>query len=158
LCTFFSDGSFSSGSSDCPLGLPQASGFGHQAAATGGPGHLAGDLAATSDGSTSSGSNKPSPTLIALVAINGALLIALVVFGTLYFRQRRAAARTSRHKQLYTSLSVSGDPVFVAPTKLTQYEEKETPASDETPLTHGLTHGPYYDPHEPPSRPLSRMR
>ncbi|KAF7338704.1 RmlC-like cupin [Mycena sanguinolenta] len=155
VCTFFSDGSFSSGSSDCPQGLPQASGFGTQAAETGRP--LAGDLAAVSDSSTNNDSNKPSAVLIALVAINGALLIGLIVFGTLYFRQRSAAARTSRHKQLYTSLSASGDPVFVAPTKLTQYEEKEgyaaASAGDDTPLTHGLTHGPYYDPHEPATSP-----
>ncbi|KAF7334307.1 RmlC-like cupin [Mycena sanguinolenta] len=140
VCTFFSDGSFSSGSSDCPQGLPQASGFGTQAAETGRP--LAGDLAAVSDSSTSNDSNKPSAVLIALVAINGAL-------------------PNRPHR-----LRASGDPVFVAPTKLTQYEEKEgyeaASAGDDTPLTHGLTHGPYYDPHEPatspPSRPLSRLR
>ncbi|KAJ7235635.1 hypothetical protein B0H12DRAFT_1141390 [Mycena haematopus] len=167
LCAFFANGDFSSGSSTCPQGLPQASGFGATAAATG---HLAGDLAAVVDDSSSSSSGKPSPALIALLATNGVLLLGLIVFAALYFRKRRAAARVSRHKQLYTSLGASGDPIFTAPTKLTGYEEKErearaeagAEAEDEVPLTHGLSHGPYYDPHEPgsspPSRPLSRMR
>ncbi|KAF7362191.1 RmlC-like cupin [Mycena venus] len=239
LCAYFSDGSFSSGSSTCPAGLPQLPGFGQASTTTtgktsyptttthatynsasaasaysaaasmlsqymGGNGYPSGmpggmdayssllagyggqgfpsnipgmsgfpgfgaDLAAATDGSSSdgsSGSNKPSPALIALLAINGFLVVGLIVLGALYFRKRRAAARTSRHKQLYTSLSASGDPLFVAPTKLTQYEDKEghaaAAAGDETPLTHGLAHGPYYDPHEPssrtPSRPPSRLR
>ncbi|KAJ6520807.1 hypothetical protein DFH09DRAFT_1048263 [Mycena vulgaris] len=118
------------------------------------------------DDSHGGGSNKPSPAIIALLAINGVLLIGLVVLGALYIRKRRAAARTSRHKQLYTSISINGDPIFVAPEKPTQYEDEEghaaAGAGDETPLTHGLTHGPYYDPHEPgsrpPSRPSSRLR
>ncbi|KAF8175726.1 hypothetical protein K438DRAFT_1727633 [Mycena galopus ATCC 62051] len=35
VCTFFSDGSFSSGSSTCPAGLPQASGFGTSPSSSG---------------------------------------------------------------------------------------------------------------------------
>ncbi|KAJ7503374.1 hypothetical protein B0H11DRAFT_1853583 [Mycena galericulata] len=116
-------------------------------------------LAASDDSSTSGGSNKPSPALIALIAINGVLVVGLVILGALYFRKRRAVARMSRHKQLYTSISVSGDPIFVAPEKSSQYEDAEGHAiADNTPLTHGLSHGPYYDPHEPGSRPASRLR
>ncbi|KAJ7505641.1 hypothetical protein B0H11DRAFT_1850878 [Mycena galericulata] len=116
-------------------------------------------LAASDDSSTSEGSNKPSPALIALIAINGVLVVGLVILGVLYFRKRRAVARMSRHKQLYTSISVSGDPIFVAPEKPSQYEDAEGHAiADNTPLTHGLSHGPYYDPHEPGSRPASRLR
>ncbi|KAJ7683183.1 hypothetical protein B0H17DRAFT_1333334 [Mycena rosella] len=42
--------------------------------------------------------------------------------------------------------------------KVTQYEDTEGRAGDETPLAHGLAHEPYYDPHEPVSRPVSRQR
>ncbi|KAJ7770079.1 hypothetical protein B0H16DRAFT_1411208 [Mycena metata] len=123
--------------------------------------HSAGDLlaAAADDSNTGGGgSKKPSPALIALLAINGTLVVGLIVLGVLYFRKRNAANRVSPHKQLYTSVSVSGDPIFSAPSKLTQYEDDEGHrlAGDDTPLTHGLTHGPYYDPHEPGSRPSSR--
>ncbi|KAJ7122568.1 hypothetical protein C8R43DRAFT_1112030 [Mycena crocata] len=110
------------------------------------------------------GSKKPSTEIIALLAINGALVLGLIVLAGLYIRKRRAASRINRHKQLYTSLSVSGDPIFVAPKefKTTGYEDAEghaaAAAGDSTPLTHGLTHGPYYDPHEPGSRPPSRLR
>ncbi|KAJ7183538.1 RmlC-like cupin [Mycena filopes] len=106
------------------------------------------------------GGPTPSTALIALIAINGTLVLGLIVLGVLYFRKRRAANRVSRHKQLYTSISVSGDPLFVAPSKLSQYEDEEAhhaaAAGEDGPLTHGLTHGPYYDPHEPGSRPHSR--
>ncbi|KAJ7116726.1 hypothetical protein C8R44DRAFT_983695 [Mycena epipterygia] len=122
--------------------------------------------AADSSNNGGSGSSKPSPAIIALLAINGFLVVGLIVLGVLYFRKRRAAARVSRHKQLYTSLSVSGDPIFVAPEKPSQYEDAEghaaADAGENAPFTHGLTHGPYYDPHEPgsrpPSRPASRLR
>ncbi|KAJ6577712.1 hypothetical protein B0H19DRAFT_1062299 [Mycena capillaripes] len=130
------------------------------------PGKDLAGAAASKDGTTNGGSSSPSPALIALLAINGVLVLGLLVLGAFYIRKRRAASRVARHKQLYTSLSASGDPIFVAPTKLSQYEDKEghaaAMAGDETPLTHGLTHGPYYDPHEPgsrpPSRPASRLR
>ncbi|KAJ7036687.1 hypothetical protein C8F04DRAFT_1036217 [Mycena alexandri] len=124
---------------------------------------VAGDLlaaAAAADSNTrgGGGSKTPSPALIALLAINGTLVIGLIVLGGLYIRKRNAANRVSHHKQLYTSISVSGDPIFAAPTKLNQYEDDEGHrlAGDDGPLTHGLTHGPYYDPHEPGSRPHSR--
>ncbi|KAJ7082915.1 RmlC-like cupin [Mycena belliarum] len=119
------------------------------------------NLAAAGSGSNSESesSNKPSPALIALLAINGVLVIGVIVLGGLYFRKRRASERVNRHKQLYTSISVSGDPIFAAPEK--PYDDAAAPG-DTTPLTHGLTHGPYYDPHEPasrsPSRPASRLR
>ncbi|KAJ7435563.1 RmlC-like cupin [Mycena latifolia] len=117
------------------------------------------NLAAAGSDSSSEGSNKPSPAIIALLAINGVLVVGLIVLGGLYFRKRRAAARVNRSKQLYTSISASGDPIFVAPEK---HYDDSTGAGDDTPLTHGLSHGPYYDPHEPgsrpPSRPASRLR
>jgi hypothetical protein len=79
-------------------------------------GHLSGDLAAAAapDGGNG-GSSAPSPALIALLAINGLLVVGLIVLAVLYFRKRRAAARVSRHKQLYTSISATGEPIFVAP-------------------------------------------
>ncbi|KAJ6461263.1 hypothetical protein C8R47DRAFT_1080683 [Mycena vitilis] len=117
---------------------------------------LAAAAASTDDGSSGGSSKKISTPVIALIAINGTLVIGLIVLGALYLRKRRSNARVSRHKQLYTSVSATGDPIFVAPTKLTQYEDKEEHAGADTPLTHGLTHGPYYDPHEPGSRPHSR--
>ncbi|KAJ7633730.1 hypothetical protein B0H17DRAFT_1217462 [Mycena rosella] len=94
----------------------------------------------TTDGSSGNGgSNKPSP------AINSTLVVRLIVLAVMYFRKRHAASRISRHKQLYTSISVGGDPLFRAPDKVTQYEDIEGRAGDETPLAHGLTHEPYYD-------------
>ncbi|KAJ7215122.1 hypothetical protein B0H12DRAFT_1242057 [Mycena haematopus] len=132
---------------------PQASDFGAKVAPTGRPGHLAGDLAAAGDNSSSS-SNKPSPELIALLAINGSSSLA----SSSSARSTSASAAPPR--------AASGDPTFTAPTKLSQYEDKEAHAAasaeDEMPLTHGPPHGPYYDPHDPasnpPSRPQSRMR
>ncbi|KAJ6560730.1 RmlC-like cupin domain-containing protein [Mycena sp. CBHHK59/15] len=122
-------------------------------------------LADSSDGDSSSGgSTKPSPAIIALLAINAFLVVGLLVLGTLWLRKRRATARISGHKQLYTAVGVSGDPLFVAPEKVTQYEASSSGhgQGDREPLTHGLSHGPYYDPHEPgsraPSRPASRQR
>ncbi|KAJ7651161.1 hypothetical protein FB45DRAFT_997827 [Roridomyces roridus] len=116
-------------------------------------GHLAADLA--TDGSSSSNDDsKLSPLLIALIVLNAGLALGLIVLGACFFRSRRAASRSRGHRALYTNVSTAGDPIFTAPSKVTQYEADEEKygsgggASDSTPLTHGLSHGPYYDPHE----------
>ncbi|KAK6996814.1 RmlC-like cupin [Favolaschia claudopus] len=171
-CSYFTNGGFDSGSSSCPAGIAQANRSalkGSKAAA--GKGSLAelaevgAGAAAGASPSSESTPNKSkfefTPPFIALLAVNGVLLIALIVLAALYVRSRRVASRQRRHKTLYTSLGAGGDPIFVAPKKVTQYDAAEGDApGDDTPLTHGLTHGPYYDPHEPttPSRPASRLR
>ncbi|KAJ7776632.1 hypothetical protein DFH07DRAFT_911954 [Mycena maculata] len=128
----------------------------------GGAGSFLGDAAAADSnaGGGNGGSKTPSPALIALLAINGVLVVGLIVLAVLYFRKRSAAARGNRQRQLYTSVSVSGDPIFVAPREKQDYDEEASGSGprDDTPLTHGLSHGPYYDPHEPGSRPASRLR
>ncbi|KAF7297760.1 RmlC-like cupin [Mycena kentingensis (nom. inval.)] len=128
---------------------PSASGYAKVAAA----------LASDSDDNSNGGSSKPSPALIALIAINGTLLIGLIAMSVLYIRKRRAAARVSRHRQLYTSIGANGEEIFVAPEK-PEGSRRSSPSgvprsvraapqeNEEDEVRHGLTHGPYYDPHE----------
>ncbi|KAJ7683182.1 hypothetical protein B0H17DRAFT_1014401, partial [Mycena rosella] len=83
------------------------------------------------DGSSGGGGSKtPSPAIIALLAINGLLVVRLIVLGAMYFRKPRAASRISRRKQLYTSISVSRDPLFAAPSTKTGRGELGRDASD----------------------------
>ncbi|KAJ7288811.1 RmlC-like cupin [Mycena rebaudengoi] len=166
-----SSASYPSGSAYPSAGYSygQGSGGGKEYSGSGGSANqedhpeINGFLADGDDSGSSSGggSNKPSPILIALLAINAFLVISVIVLATLWLRKRRAAARARGHKQLYTAVGAGGDPIFVAPDKMTAYEDKTSRAGGDgasEPLTHGLSHGPYYDPHEPVSRPSSRTR
>ncbi|KAJ7052519.1 hypothetical protein C8F01DRAFT_1261672 [Mycena amicta] len=88
--------------------------------------------------------------------INGVLFIGLIVIGVMYIRKHRAAARVARHRQLYTSIGATGEPIFVANEKMERHPPTTTgravraapTESEDDEASQGLTHGPYYDPHE----------
>ncbi|KAJ7291547.1 hypothetical protein C8J57DRAFT_1587861 [Mycena rebaudengoi] len=90
-CKYFdNDGSFSSGSSVCPDSITPAS----RVAGT----FLAGD----NSNSTGSSSGNSQPILIALLAINGVLAVAVIGLATLYLRERRSSGKQMRGK--YTTV------------------------------------------------------
>ncbi|KAJ6620425.1 hypothetical protein B0H10DRAFT_2215951 [Mycena sp. CBHHK59/15] len=146
-CMYFgANGEFNSGSSTCPPSIapgsgPIGSGVGlglAGAIAKGGDSLLATSDAATSDNGSSGNSNGaiPQPILIALLAMNGFLVIGVIVIAGVSISDRRSASNT-KLRPFSTG---------------TGYKDVE---SVSVPLTHGSDEGKYYDPQ--PSRPPSRM-
>ncbi|KAJ7745889.1 hypothetical protein DFH07DRAFT_976965 [Mycena maculata] len=123
-CEYFSPiGEFSSGSSTCPKSIIRAS----NSPASGSVGQ---DLASFVAGSNDTGSNGngsiPQPVVIALLAMNGVLVLGVLILGSLWVRDNRQNTKYGYLKELYMS----------------PYRETSVP------LTQGSSQGTYYDDHE----------
>ncbi|KAJ7145620.1 hypothetical protein C8R44DRAFT_863494 [Mycena epipterygia] len=106
-------GSFSSGSSTCPDSITSAS---SSSAAAGASGENVGSFladntnAGTNGGSGSGlGGNIPEPVVIALLVMNGVLVLGALILGTLWVRDGRVSTKPKHLKGLYARV----DPSYV---------------------------------------------
>ncbi|KAJ7019695.1 hypothetical protein C8F04DRAFT_328803 [Mycena alexandri] len=146
ICTYFSDGFFSSGTSSCPdTIMPSSCVCSNSTAEASAASSLQGDtvLAASDPGPSVDQGTSLNPTALALFALNVVLLAIILVLATMLIRARRGAALSSYHQTLYTS--VDGQrPEFVSPPSSPRYYNTDKDSAS-MPLTHGAL---YSDPHE----------
>ncbi|KAJ7222126.1 hypothetical protein GGX14DRAFT_558227 [Mycena pura] len=126
-CVYFVNGGFSSGGSVCPPSISStASGIFAVA-------DLADNVSGSSGGSSSGSNGTPTSVLIALLVINGVLVVGILTLLALYARDRRPAAAAAGpsprwgHSGWYAKVDNADDDVPVA-----------------------LLSGGYYDPHQKP--------
>jgi len=120
-CEYFANGEADSGSSTCPpITFPASA--------------ISGDLAVDASVPSSGGGNKtPSAALIALLVINGVLVLGILTLLVLFVRDRRAAAAAAPSRG-----------------RIGRYAKVGTDnAGDDVPFSL-LSEGAYYDPHEKP--------
>ncbi|KAF7344997.1 hypothetical protein MVEN_01662500 [Mycena venus] len=149
VCTYFSDGSFSSGGSVCPDTIIPSSCVCIEPTPKESSGSISpqGDavLAASDSSASRKAESNLSPALITLLVLNAVLVVISLIFGAMLIRARRAAGTSSRLNAQYAGLDASGLE-FGSPSRLRLYYSDSTDKdSVSVPLTHG---GAYSDTHE----------
>ncbi|KAJ7722945.1 hypothetical protein B0H16DRAFT_1699131 [Mycena metata] len=108
ICTYLTDGSFSSGTSICPdTIIPSSCACSNSTPEVSAAASLQGDqVLATSDSGPSDdqGTFGFSPMTMALLVLNVVLLAINLILATMLIRARRAAALSTYHQTLYTSV------------------------------------------------------
>ncbi|KAJ7145672.1 hypothetical protein C8R44DRAFT_896769 [Mycena epipterygia] len=141
LCVYFSHGLFTSGGSTCPdtivpsacaCSASNTAGNSSSSSSSSGPsahGDAVVAAASAGDSGESGGGSGTRPEIIALLALNGVLVLITLVLGAMLIRARRTAAKSVQggdgSRSLYYSDELDKDSASVP-----------------------LTHGTYHDPHE----------